>query len=166
MTDMRTRELDASALARLMAKLKSHLRITSNDLDDELMAKLTAAIDSAEHFIGRIILESSIKDTLPFSSKVALSRPLISVDGVEVDGVETSSFTTDIFTGTLGFSEDMTGYAVEVSYNAGMTQIPPDIVNAILLMASSLFSNPMDSVETLPKASQLLLRPHRTYDLL
>lgn len=149
-----------------MSKLKSHLRVTADDLDAELMAKLTAAIDSAEHYIGRIILESSIKDTLPFSSKVALSRPLISVDGVEVDGVETSDFTTDIFTGLLLFPDDMTGHAVEVNYTAGMSQIPPDIVNAILLMASSLFANPMDSVETLPKASQMLLRPHRTYDLL
>ncbi len=130
------------------------------------MAKLKAAIDSAEHYIGRIILESSINDTLPFSSKVALSRPLISVDGVEVDDAETSDFTTDIFTGTLLFPEDMSGHAVEVSYTAGMGQIPSDIVSAILLMASSLFANPMDSVETLPKASQMLLRPHRTYDLL
>lgn len=163
---MRTRTYDTSELAFLLSKLKSHLRITADDLDDELMAKLKAAIDSAEHYIGRIILESSIKDTLPFSSKVALGRPLISVDGVEVDGVETSDFTTDIFTGLLLFPDDMTGHAVEVTYTAGMGQIPSDIVSAILLMASSLFANPMDSVETLPKASQMLLRPHRTYDLL
>lgn len=163
---MGTREHDATALSFFLGRLKSHLRITSDDLDGELMAKLTAAIDSAEHYIGRVILLSNFVDVLPFSSKVALSRPLISVDGVKVDDTETSDFTKDIFTGTLFFPEDMTGYAVEVSYTAGMRQVPSDIVNAILLMASSLFANPMDSVETLPKASQLLLRPHRTYDLL
>ena len=46
-----------------------------------------------------------------------------------------------------------------------MGQIPADIVSAILLIASSLFSNPMDSVETLPKASSKLLRPYRNYEL-
>ena len=146
-----------------MSKLKGHLRITADDLDGDLLVKLLAAVNSAEHFIGRIIVESSIEDTLPFSSKVSLSRPLISVDGVKVDGVETPDFTADIFSGSLVFPDGMTGYSVEVAYTAGMRQVPPDIVNAILLISSSLFANPMDSVETLPKASQALLRPHRTY---
>ena len=151
----------------MLRSLKSHLRITANDLNEELMAKLTASIDSAEHFIGKIILKSDFIDTIPFSSKVALSRPLISVDGVKVDdtAVLDDAYEVDMFTATITFSDQIDGKAVNVEYAAGMEQVPSDIVNAILLMASSLFANPMDSVETLPKASSMLLRPYRTYEL-
>lgn len=151
----------------MLRRLKSHLRITANDLNEELMAKLTASIDSAEHFIGKIILKSDFIDTIPFSSKVALSRPLISVDGLKVDdtAVLDDAYEVDMFTATITFSDQIDGKAVNVEYAAGMEQVPSDIVNAILLMASSLFANPMDSVETLPKASSMLLRPYRTYEL-
>lgn len=164
---MRRREIDPVQLAFLLNKLKSHLRITSNDLDGELMSKLCAAIDSAEHFIGRVIPLSTITETLPFSSVVPLSRPLVSVDGIEVDGtsVDVDTCEVDVFTGTVTLPDDAEGKAVEVVYQAGMGQIPADIVSAILLIASSLFSNPMDSVETLPKASSKLLRPYRNYEL-
>lgn len=164
---MRIRTHDAVSLAFMLKRLKSHLRITANDLDEELMAKLTASIDSAEHFIGKIILKSDFIDTIPFSSIVTLSRPLISVDGIEVDdtAVADVNFEVDLFAATVTFSEQIDGKVAKVEYEAGMEQVPSDIVNAILLMASSLFANPMDSVETLPKASSMLLRPYRTYEL-
>lgn len=164
---MRIRQHDPVALAFFLARLKSHLRITSNDLDDELLAKLFAAVENAEHFIGRIILKSTLIDTMPFASTVALSRPLISVDGLKVDGntVDLTGCLVDVFAGTVSLPQSVTGSAVTVTYTAGMIQPPADIVNAILLIASSLFSNPMDSVETLPKASMRLLRPHRNYGM-
>lgn len=151
----------------MLKRLKSHLRITANDLDEELVAKLTASIDSAEHFIGKIILKSDFIETIPFSSKVTLSRPLISVDGLEVDdtAVAAENYEVNVFNSTVAFSDGIDGEVVKVEYQAGMEQVPSDIVNAILLMASSLFANPMDSVETLPKASSMLLRPYRTYEL-
>ena len=164
---MRMRQHDAAALAFFLSQLKSHLRITSNDLDSELMAKLFAAVENAEHFIGRIILKSTLVDMVPFSSTVALSRPLIQVDGLEVDGdpVSLDDVCVDIFAGTVCLPPSLTGKAVKVTYQAGMVQPPADVVNAVLLIASSLFSNPMDSVETLPKASMRLLRPHRNYGM-
>ena len=164
---MRIRNHDAAALAFFMSRLKSHLRITANDLDGELMAKLLAAVENAEHFIGRIILKSDLIDTIPFSSIVTLSRPLIQVDGIEVDGtqVDMNEVEVDVFTGTVSLPSSVNGKAMKVTYEAGMVQPPADIVNAILLIASSLFSNPMDSVENLPKASMRLLRPHRNYGM-
>ena len=164
---MRKREIDTTQLACMLNKLKSHLRITSNDLDDELMAKLCAAIDSAEHQIGRVIPLSTITETLSFSQIVSLSRPLVSVDGIKVDDTTVSDdhYTVNVFTGTVTLDETVEGEAMRVTYEAGMEQIPADMVNAILLIASSLFANPMDSVETLPKASSRLLRPYRNYEL-
>jgi hypothetical protein len=165
---MRKREFDSVQLAFMLEKLKHHLRITACDLDDELMAKLTAAIDSAEHQIGRVIPLSTITQTIPLSSSsLALSRPLIGVDGIEVDdtALDVEDVEVDVFAGTVTLPSDVEGSAVKVTYEAGMEQIPADMVNAILLIASSLFSNPMDSVETLPKASTRLLRPYRNYEL-
>lgn len=164
---MRTRHPDSTKLAFFLEKMKSHLRITANDLDNELMAKLTAAIDSAEHFIGRVILKSDFEETIPLSSKVTLCRPLLSVDGIKVDDTEISAddYDVDVFSGTITFLGDVEGKALKVKYTAGLSQVPSDITNAILLMASSLFANPMDSVETLPKASSNLLRPYRNYEL-
>jgi hypothetical protein len=52
---------------------------------------------------------------------------------------------------------------MKVSYVAGMAQVPFDIKVAILLTASKLFNNPVDTVEALPSVSQNLLRPHRCY---
>ena len=150
-----------------MGRLKSHLRITSGDLDDELLAKLAAAIENSEHFIGRIILKSTLIDTIPYSSTVALCRPLIQVDGMKVDGtaVNMEEVKVDVFAGTATLPQSVTGESVEVTYEAGMPQPPADIVNAVLLLAASLFSNPLDSVETLPRASMRLLRPHRNYGM-
>lgn len=164
---MRRREIDSTQLAFCLGRLKSHLRITSNDLDGELVNKLVAAINSAEHQIGRVIPLSTITETLPFSPVVALSRPLIAVDGIKVDDTTMvlDECEVDVFSGMVTLPEDTEGKAVEVTYQAGMQQIPADLVAAILLIASSLFSNPMDSVETLPKASTRLLRPYRNYEL-
>lgn len=164
---MRIRQHDATALAFFLKRLKSHLRISANDLDDELVAKLCAAIDFAEHHIGRIILKSTLIDTIPFSPVVTLSRPLLSVDGIEVDGtsVSTESCEADVFAGTVSLPQAVQGKAVKVTYEAGMVQPPADIVEAILLVAAYQFTNPMDSVDQLQRASMRLLRPHRNYGM-
>ena len=164
---MRTRETDPTVMARLLARLKSHLRITADDLDGELTGKMLAATEACEHRIGKVILRSSFPETLHLSHIVSLPRPLLSVDGVEVDGipVEAGGYTVDLLDGTLTFPEETEGKTVTVTYSSGMIQIPADITHAILLFASSLFSNPMDTVENLPRASARLLRPYRTYGL-
>lgn len=164
---MWTRETDADATEMLLGMLKSHLRITANDLDDELSGKLLAAVDAAEHRIGRVILLSTFTDTIAFDSSINLPRPLVSVESVEVDGsaVDLADCALDILGGTITFPEGMEGSAANVTYKAGMQQIPADIIHAIMLFAASLFANPMDTVENLPRASARLLRPYRNYGL-
>lgn len=164
---MRIRQHDATALAFLLNKLKSHLRITANDLDDELLSKLCAATDEAEHHIGRIILKSTLIDTIPFSSIVTLSRPLIQVDGIEVDGtsVDMAGVVVDVFAGTATLPQAVQGQAMTVTYKAGMVQIPADIVEAILLLASYHFNNPLDTVDERFRACFRILRAHRNYGM-
>jgi hypothetical protein len=36
-------------------------------------------------------------------------------------------------------------------------------MQAVMLIAAAMFNNPIDSVEQLPKASQMLLRPYRQW---
>ena len=142
-------------------ELKQHLRITGTDMDAELGLKLRASIRSAEHYIGQIIAESVFVLTSSFSSAVALEGPVIGVSGVEVDGVslDDSCWSLDGRILTI----DAEGTALKVTYTAGLPSVDDDIKAAILLHAAALFSNPVDSVETLPKASSRLLDPYRTW---
>ena len=55
-----------------LGRLKSHLRLTSCDLDDELRQKLCAAARSAEHQIGRVVFRSRFSDIFPFSPEIRL----------------------------------------------------------------------------------------------
>lgn len=160
------RVFDEDILWEGLERLKSHLRLTSCDMDDELRQKLRAAVHSAEHQIGRVIFRSLFVDIFPFSPEIRLDSPLIAVESVAVDGVSLSKgWTAQRSTSSIRFDQSVEGSEAEISWTSGMEQIPDDLMNAILLIASSLFNNPLDSVETLPKASTALLRPYRNYEL-
>ena len=132
----------------LLQEFKRHIRMTSDDLDAELYAKLLAAVRHAEHHIGKVIL-------------YILKVPNPVVESLEVDGEETNGFDQDGKTLHVYGS----GTSMTVTYEAGYESIPWDMKAAILMHAASLFNNPTDSVETLAKASQNLLRPYRSWGL-
>ena len=137
---MTERNFVGMAETGLLQEFKRHIRMTSNDLDAELRAKLRAAVRHAEHHIGKVILRSEF-------------------------------VTTEIVTGwtlegrVLHVLSTVSGENMRVTYEAGYECIPPDMKTAILMHAASLFNNPTDSVETLTKASQNLLRPYRSWGL-
>ena len=145
----------------LLQEFKRHIRMTSDDLDAELYAKLLAAVRHAEHHIGKVILRSEFVETVPFSSSFTLKVPSPVVESLEVDGEETNGFDQDGKTLHVYGS----GTSMKVTYEAGYESIPWDMKAAILMHAASLFNNPTDSVETLAKASQNLLRPYRSWGL-
>ena len=145
----------------LLQEFKRHIRMTSDDLDAELYAKLLAAVRHAEHHIGKVILRSEFVETVPFASSFILKVPCPVVESLEVDGEETNGFDQDGKTLHVYGS----GTSMKVAYEAGYESIPWDMKAAILMHAASLFNNPTDSVETLAKASQNLLRPYRSWGL-
>ena len=145
----------------LLQEFKRHIRMTSDDLDAELYAKLLAAVRHAEHHIGKVILRSEFVETVPFASSFTLKVPNPVVESLEVDGEETNGFDQDGKTLHVYGS----GTSMKVTYEAGYESIPWDMKAAILMHAASLFNNPTDSVETLAKASQNLLRPYRSWGL-
>ena len=145
----------------LLQEFKRHIRMTSDDLDAELRSKLQAAVYHAEHHIGKVILRSEFIVTVPFASTLTLKVPNPVVESLEVDGEETNGFDQDGKTLHVYGS----GTSMTVTYEAGYESIPWDMKAAILMHAASLFNNPTDSVETLAKASQNLLRPYRSWGL-
>ena len=152
--------VDMSATG-LLQEFKRHIRMTSDDLDAELYQKMMAAVQHAEHHIGKVILRSEFVETVPFTSSLSLKVPNIQVESLEVDGTEVSDYTLNGRVLNVGG----TGSQMKVTYLAGYLCIPFDMKAAILMHAASLFNNPTDSVETLTKASQNLLRPYRSWGL-
>lgn len=160
---MTERTYDSTALAALLDDFKSHVRMTSDDMDAELSAKLLAAVRHAEHHIGKVILWSQFETATPFASSIILKAPGTTVESLEVDGAEVTDYSVN--GRVLTISPEVTGQQMTVTYEAGYASIPEDMKAAILMHAASLFNNPTDSVETLAKASQNLLRPYRSWGL-
>jgi len=144
-----------------LADFKRHIRITTSDMDADLTAKLQAAIRSAEHYIGRIIAQSVFTYRGPYAKTITLESPTIAVNQVMVDGVVLADSAWTLAGDEL--TVDMEGETLLVEYVAGTPWVEPDIEAAVLLHAAALFENPVDSVETLPKASSRLLAPYRTW---
>ena len=145
----------------LLQEFKRHIRMTSDDLDAELYQKMMAAVQHAEHHIGKVILRSEFVTTVPFASSLTLKAPNPVVESLEVDGVASTDY---VLNGKV-LTVNGTGNQMKVTYLAGYRCLPFDMKAAILMHAASLFNNPTDSVEVLTKASQNLLRPYRSWGL-
>ena len=144
--------------------LKKHLRITSDDQDGMLTVYLKAAIENAEHYIGSVIAHSRFTQVEVLSGKsLVLRGPVIEIKSIEVDGkpLASGSFTT--FENTVTLEEEVHEKKVKVVYISGREKADYDITAAVYLTASDLFSNPVDSVRTMPTAASRLLDPHRTW---
>lgn len=148
-----------------VADLRSNLRITTTDLDAELEPKLKAAIEWAEGVIGTTIALSEITErhSLP-AHAIPLPRTVSDVTGVEVDGEPLEDWTWSLRDGLI-LPEGTEGNWVDITYAAGMSAIPNDIKQAIILRASALFNNPVDTVEVMTNASYNLLRRYRRWEL-
>lgn len=148
-----------------VADLRSNLRITTTDLDAELEPKLKAAIEWAEGVIGTTIALSEITERFSLPAHVIpLPRTVSDVTGVEVDGEPLEDWTWSLRDG-LTLPEGTEGNWVDITYAAGMSAVPNDIKQAIILRASALFNNPVDTVEVMTNASYNLLRRYRRWEL-
>ena len=155
----------ASVRDLLLPKLKTNLRITGDDLDTVLADKLLAALHSAGHYIGGVCVPSTVTATGVITSTSSLTSltlrgPVLGLTSVVVAGEDVTEGCT-LAGEVLTIPGDFDSAACTVIYRAGYSPIPPDMAAAVILIASSLYSNPLDTVEVLPKASSNLLRNYR-----
>jgi len=163
---MTSREIIDNSLCPTLAVFKNHIRLTVSDtnMDADLTLKLKAAILAAENFIGYRLALSSYTLRLSFSRTVTLDyAPVATVTSVSVDGVALTAADYNLSGNVLSIADWVSGSSMEIVYTAGYSDYEEPIKSAILLMATALFNNPNDSVESLPKASTNLLRPYRKY---
>lgn len=142
-------------------EFKSHIRMTGCDLDGELEFTLLAAIQAVERYIGKTVARSSFTLETEFSRVIALRGPETVPDSVSVDGTPLSPSSFTVKDGRLIIDESVKGESLRVVYRAGYVSAPFDLRAAILLQAAYLFSNPVDTVKTLPTAAENLLKPYR-----
>ena len=144
-----------------LVELKDNLRLDRGFemYDQDLSIKLAAAIQHAEAFIGRDLGQTPVY-SYPYSPEAAIALDfalrivLVMVDGVALDPDE-----WEYSGGILKISGTHSDTdSVEV-----FTEYKSDIKIAVLMHASSLWLNPADSVETLPKSSTNLLSQYRQY---
>lgn len=154
------RDKDYSTMEMLLGRLRNNLRITSSDLDEDLLQKVDAASTWAERFLGQTIVPSVFDETYTIGTSSILSLrlhgPLLSAVTVEGDDavIEKQNGEDITIKGTPGS-------VVRLTYKAGMEQIPADLTHAIIIRASYLFDNPSDTVEERNTASMNLLRSYR-----
>lgn len=149
-----------------LADFKAHVRltVTTVEMDASLELQLKAAIRSAEHYIGQIIAPSNFVLNSTFAKSVTLLGPVSSVEEVTVAGAVIAADKYRLEGDVLRLDvEAKKADALVVKYTAGMEAVDEDIKAAILLHAAALFVNPVDSVESLPKASSRLLDPYRSW---
>lgn len=145
-----------------LVELKDNLRLDRGFelFDKDLLMKLAASVKHAGAFIGRDLDQTPVY-SYPFAGETAINiDPALCISSVKVGEAAVAPDKWEYADGVLkitGEYAETDDVEVETAYNA-------DIKIAVLMHASSLWLNPADSVETLPKASTNLLSQYRHYD--
>ena len=154
-------------MSLMLEQFKRHMRVTGNELDAELMQKLLAATSSAEHHIGKVIIPSELEVTYIIKeAAVVLRAPVIGVESVELDGVILDADRYMLRGQVLSIPGALAGQTLSVRYRAGYSEIPDDMMAAVMMHAAYMFNNPVDTVQSLPKASDALLSPYRSWEVI
>ena len=161
---------DAGEVLRLLGYFKQHIRITSDDADGDLQAKLQSALTSVGHDVHRVLVASTVTATAVTSSEAGVIRltlrgPVREIVSVSVNGaVIAEGEGYDIRGNRLTVKGDFSDAVVEVTYKAGYRAIPPDMWEAVCLRGAGSYANPLDTVQERQRASDVLLRSYRFKD--
>lgn len=171
-----------------VAEARQQLRNEGGSFDDDYIeALIWAAAGAVEQQYGLALIETTVEQYhtgFPGSSDKPLFfriAPLLSVESIGyTDGAGTAQTLTVADFATGGFNgwpflvpkvgEEWPSdaatlpNAVTITYKAGFgttaNAVPKPVKQAILLMMSDLYQNREDRPDTLPRASEALLRPY------
>ena len=168
-----------------LEEAKDQIRILEDYEDDLISAKITAARQWAEAYLGKAIANQTLAaSTAEFSEVIDLPMSnLIDVDTVEYLDTEanTETLPSTVY-GLNKFSSPGSIYlrsgqswpsvysdplAVTITYQVGWPSVPEAIKEAIRLMVGTLEENRSDNVvgltaQELPMSAKALLWPYRT----
>ena len=159
-----------------LADMKAHLRVTSSAENDLISGYTMAAVAAVEKYTQRLLSAREITLQLPClpSGRLPLELPggaVASVDSVLIDGVE--------FPGCLAFghspalllppsdwpSVEGVGYPVTVTYTAGYSVVPLDLIHAVKMIVGSMYEDRENATEAatnmVPISAEYLMGRHR-----
>lgn len=158
---MKVKRLNIGQSPVTLEQAKRHLRITSDDFDDDIRGKLEAAITSAENYTGIMLREYDYVVTCDFTGVIKTEIMPMKEVRVKVDGIEVGNI--DWEDSSVILPDTCRGSKIEIEIKTGFDIFPDDVTAAILLITGRLFENPSDSVENLPKASSNLLNAYKRW---
>lgn len=156
---------DTYEVLHMLQHFKEHLRITSDDQDADLRAKLMSALTSVGHDVHRVLLQSTVTAsgimTSGGSMRLTLRGPVREMVSVSVDGAALGSDKYTLSGNRLTINAAFENALVEVVYKAGYQQMPSDMWEAVCLRGAGAYANPIDSVQERLRASDILIRSYR-----
>lgn len=129
------------------AKAELDIKALKTVYDDELRLYVAATTPIVEEIAGRVLVASITETFDGGKSAVLLSERATAITSVTVDGVATTAYVPNLAAGIVyaGTSSSPSSFAygrqnVVVTYTAGGTEVPPNVVAAARIIAAHLYS--------------------------
>jgi len=160
-----------------LSAMKTHCRVIGADDDSALAACEAAAVQAVEARTQRLLTPRTVVLRLP---DLPFGRLPIELPGGHVSAVASVVAGGVTITGALPYGDspallvpaadwpvlaDPQGYPVTITYTAGYSTVPADLVHAVKLIAGEMFERREDASEAtlthVPISAEYLMMPHR-----
>lgn len=141
-------------------RVKANLRLQDSSFDEIIAEYIASATASAEQLTG-VVLNTSIF-TITGTYEGAYRMPIAPINEVTAKCGD-EEVECKLNGGVLTLPSECLGRQVIIQVNAGYPEAPADVRMAIILKASALFLNPVDSADSYTKASDNILKNYRIW---
>lgn len=141
-------------------RIKANIRLQDSSFDEIIGDYIDSAVATSEQVTGCILNTSEF--TIVGNYEGAYRLPVAPVNEIAVE-CEGEAVECEMNGGVMTLPSECLGKRVVITVNAGFTEVPADIKMAVILKASALFLNPVDSADTYTKASDNLLKAYRIW---
>lgn len=155
-----SREIIRSAPVVTVERVKANLRLQDNSFDEMIADYISSAIKSSENITGVTIPMSQYVITGVYEGSYRV--PVAPITNITATCNE-EEIDVAIDGGVITLPLSCVGKQVVLTIKAGYVEVPADIKMAIILKASAMFLNPVDSADTYVKSSDNLLKAYRVW---